>query len=134
MRVFLPSFVKKTKSLLKVLLPNLTTSTCQINTDLIEWCQQLESKLLKEVVPDTSSASQAVNVVSDDDEDDQGENTPRHVTTSEALQYLDDFLYFSMMGNDVTLTELITEVTDKVQNIKLSALKQSNIERLLLKP
>ena len=75
-----------------------------------------------------------MNVVSDDDEDDQGENTPRHVTTSEALQYLDDFLYFSMMGNDVTLTELITEVTDKVQNIKLSALKQSNIERLLLKP
>ena len=126
--------MKKTKSLLKVLLPNLTTSTCQINTDLIEWCQQLESKLLKEVVPDTSSASQAVNVASDDDEDDQGENTPRHVTTSEALQYLDDFLYFSMMGNDVTLTELITEVTDKVQNIKLSALKQSNIERLLLKP
>ena len=126
--------MKATKSLLKVLLPNLTTSTCQINTDLIEWCQQLESKLLKEVVPDTSSASQAVNVVSDDDEDDQGENTPRHVTTSEALQYLDDFLYFSMMGNDVTLTELITEVTDKVQNIKLSALKQSNIERLLLKP
>ena len=126
--------MKKTKSLLKVLLPNLTTSTCQINTDLIEWCQQLESKLLKEVVPDTSSASQAVNVVSDDDEDDQGENTPRHITTSEALQYLDDFLYFSMMGNDVTLTELITEVTDKVQNIKLSALKQSNIERLLLKP
>ena len=126
--------MKKTKSLLKVLLPNLTTSTCQINTDLIEWCQQLESKLLKEVVPDTSSASQAVNVASDDDEDDQGENTPRHVTTSEALQYLDDFLYFSMMRNDVTLTELITEVTDKVQNIKLSALKQSNIERLLLKP
>ena len=126
--------MKTTKSLLKVLLPNLTTSTCQINTDLIEWCQQLESKLLKEVVPDTSSASQAVNVVSDDDEDDQGENTPRHVTTLEALQYLDDFLYFSMMGNDVTLTELITEVTDKVQNIKLSALKQSNIERLLLKP
>ena len=126
--------MKATKSLLKVLLPNLTTSTCQINTDLIEWCQQLESKLLKEVVPDTSSASQAVNVVSDDDEDDQGENTPRHVTTSEALQYLDDFLYFSMMRNDVTLTELITEVTDKVQNIKLSALKQSNIERLLLKP
>ena len=75
-----------------------------------------------------------MNVVSDDDEDDQGENTPRHVTTSEALQYLDDFLYFSMMRNDVTLTELITEVTDKVQNIKLSALKQSNIERLLLKP
>ena len=75
-----------------------------------------------------------MNVVSDDDEDDQGENTPRHITTSEALQYLDDFLYFSMMGNDVTLTELITEVTDKVQNIKLSALKQSNIERLLLKP
>ena len=75
-----------------------------------------------------------MNVVSDDDEDDQGENTPRHITTSEALQYLDDFLYFSTMGNDVTLTELITEVTDKVQNIKLSALKQSNIKRLLLKP
>ena len=128
MRVFLPSFVKTTKSLLKVLLPNLTTSTCQINTDLIEWCQQLESKLLKEVVPDTSSASQAVNVVSDDDEDDQEKKTPRHLTTSEALEHLDDLFHFYTMENNATLTGLIAEVTDKVQNIKLSALKQSNIK------
>ena len=32
------------------------------------------------------------------------------------------------MGNDATLTGLIVEETDKVQNIKLSALKQSNIK------
>ena len=38
-----------------------------------------------------------------------------------------------MMENDVTLTGLIAEVTDKVQNIKLSAVKQSNIERFSLK-
>ena len=32
------------------------------------------------------------------------------------------------MGNDATLTGLIVEETDKVQNIKLSALKQNNIK------
>ena len=32
------------------------------------------------------------------------------------------------MGNDATLTWLIVEETDKVQNIKLSALKQNNIK------
>ena len=76
-----------------------------------------------------------MNVVSDDDEDDQEKKkNPRHLTTSEALEHLDDFFHFQMMENDATLTGLIAEVTDKVQNIKLSALKQSNIERLLLKP
>ena len=39
-----------------------------------------------------------------------------------------NFLHFSIMGNDATLTGLIVEETDKVQNIKLSALKQSNIK------
>ena len=49
---------------------NLTTSTGQINTDLIDWRQQAREEAITEVAPDTSSASQAVNVVSDDDEDD----------------------------------------------------------------
>ena len=40
-----------------------------------------------------------------------------------------DLLYFSMMENDATLTGLIAEVTDKIQNIKLSTIKQSNIVR-----
>ena len=103
---------------------NLTTSTGQINADLIDWRQQAREEAIKEVLPDTSSATQVLNVVSDDDdEDDQEENTPRHLTTSEPLQHLDDLLHFSMMGNDATLTGLIAEVTDKVQNIKLSALK-----------
>ena len=34
-----------------------------------------------------------------------------------------------MMENDATLTGLIAEVTDKIQNIKLSTIKQSNIVR-----
>ena len=73
---------------------------------------------------DTSSASQCVNVVSNDGEDHQEENTPRHLTTSEAPQHLDDLLHFSMMKNDSTLTGLIAKITDKeVQNIKLAALK-----------
>ena len=55
--------------------------------------------------------------------------TPQHLTTSEAIQHLDDLLHFSMMENDATHTGLIVEVTDKYQNIKLPALKQSNIER-----
>ena len=54
---------------------NLTISTGQINTDLIDWLQQAREEAIKEVVPDTSSASQPVNVVSDDDEDDL-EETP----------------------------------------------------------
>ena len=94
------------------------------STNLIDWQPQAQEEAIKEVVTDTSNASLAVNVVSDGDEDDQEENTPRHVTTSEALQHLDDFLHFCMMENDATLTGLIAEVTDKVQNIKLSALKQ----------
>ena len=97
---------------------------------MIDWGQQAGEEAIKEVVPDTSSASQAVNVVSDDDDDDQEENTPRHLTTPESLQHLD---HFSMMENDATLTGLIAEVIHKVQNIKLSALKQSNIERFCLK-
>ena len=64
---------------------NLTTSTCQINTHLIDSRQQAREEAIKEVVPDIFSASQAVNVVSDDDENDQEENNPRHLTTSEAL-------------------------------------------------
>ena len=38
-----------------------------------------------------------------------------------------------MMENDAALTGLISEGTDNVQNIKLSALSQSNIERFILK-
>ena len=107
---------------------NLTISTGQINTDLMDWRQQAWDEAFKEIVPDASSASQAVNVVSDGDEDDQEENTPRHLTTSEALQHLYDLLHSSMMENDATLTGLTAEVTDRVQNIKLSPLKQSNIK------
>ena len=79
-----------------------------------------------------SSTSQAINIVSDDDGDDQEEDTPRHLTISEALQHLNDLLHFFMMENDTTLTGVIAEVTDKVQNIKLSSLNQSDIERFVL--
>ena len=101
----------------------------QINTDLIDWRQQAREEAIKVVVPDTSSASQAVNVVSDYDEDDQKENTPRHLITSKVLQHLDDLFRFSMLENDATLTGLIAEVTDKVKNIELSVINQSNIEK-----
>ena len=79
-------------------------------------------------MPDSSSASQAINVVSDDDEDDQKENTPH----SSSPYYIrnNSTPHFFMMENDATLTGLIVEVTDKYQNIKLPALKQSNVERV----
>ena len=99
---------------------------------MIDSRQKAREEAIKELVLDNSSASQVVNVVSDNEEEDQEENTPRHLTTSEALQHLDHLLHFSMMENDATLTGLIAEITDKVQNIKLSALKESNIERFLL--
>ena len=110
---------------------NLTTQAGQINTDLIDWQQQAREEAIKEVVPVTSSASQAVNVVSDDDEDDQEESTSWHLTTSEAFHHLDDLLHFPMMENDATLAGLIPEVT--VTIIKLSFLKQSNIKTIFLK-
>ena len=54
---------------------NLTTSTGRISNDLIDWRQQAREEAIKEIVTDTSSASQVVNVISDDDEDNQ-EETP----------------------------------------------------------
>ena len=92
---------------------NLITSAGQINTNLIDWRQQARKEATKEVVPDRPrfDPSQAVNAVSDDDEDDQEENTPRHLTISEALQHLDNVLHFSMMENNIILTGLIAEVT-----------------------
>ena len=98
---------------------------------MIDWQQQAREEAIKEVVPGTSSASQAVNVVSDDDEDDQEGSTSWHLTTSEAFHHLDDLLHFSMMENDATLAGLIPEVT--VTIIKLSFLKQSNIKTIFLK-
>ena len=78
----------------------MTTSTGQVNTDLTDWRQQAREQGIKEIAPDTSSASQAVNVVSDDDEDDQEKKTPRHLTTSEALEHLDDLFHFYTMKNN----------------------------------
>ena len=52
---------------------NLTMSTGQVNTDLIGWRKQAREEAIKEVVVDTSSASQAVNIVLDDDDDDDQE-------------------------------------------------------------
>ena len=56
---------------------NLTMSTGQVNTDLIGWRKQAREEAIKELVVDTSSASQAVNIVldDDDDDDDQEEKT-----------------------------------------------------------
>ena len=93
---------------------------------MTDWQQQVREEAIKEVVPDTS-------VVSDNDGDDQGENTPQQLFTSEAPQHPYDLLHLSMMENDTTFTGLITKVTDKVQNIKLSALRQSNTEMFFLK-
>ena len=64
---------------------NLTTSTCQINIHLIDSRQQAREEAIEDVVPDIFSASQAVNVVLDDDEGGQEENNPRHLTTSQTL-------------------------------------------------
>ena len=90
---------------------NLTISTGQINTDLMDWQQQAWQEAIKEVVPDTSRPSQAVIVVRYDDEDDQEENTPQHLTTLEALQHPNDLLHFSTMESRATLLGMIAEVT-----------------------
>ena len=49
---------------------NLPTSTGQVNMDLIDWRQQAREEAIKEVMPDISSANQAVKVVLDNDEND----------------------------------------------------------------
>ena len=68
---------------------NLPTSTGEVNMDLIDWRQQAREEAIKEVMPDISSANQAVKVVLDNDENDPKESNPRHLTTSGALQHLD---------------------------------------------
>ena len=107
---------------------NLTTSTFQKSADLIDCRQQAREEAIKEVVTDTFSVSQAVNVASDDDEDDQEEKPPWQLTASEALQHFSDLLHFFMIKNDA-LSAVIDNVTDKIQNKKLSTLKQSNSKR-----
>ena len=49
---------------------NLPTSTGEVNMDLIDWRQQAREEAIKEVMPDISSANQAVKVVLDNDEND----------------------------------------------------------------
>ena len=50
---------------------DLTTSVGQINTDLIDWRQQVREEVINEVLPDVSYDSQTRNEVgSDDDEED----------------------------------------------------------------
>ena len=60
---------------------NLTMSTGQVNTDLIGWRKQAREEAIKEVVVDTSSASQAVNIVLDDDDDDDDDQEEKTLCT-----------------------------------------------------
>ena len=62
-------------------------------------------------MPDTSSASQPVNVVSDDDEDDLEETL---LDTLLHQKYFNTSMirFSSMMENDATLTGLIAEEKD----------------------
>ena len=60
---------------------------------MVDWRQQARYEAIQEVLPAVSGDSPTENeVVSDDDEEE--ENTPRQLTASEALQYLDDLLHF----------------------------------------
>ena len=120
LRTFLISFVKDKITVEDFVTfdDNLTTSTDQINTDLIDWQQQAREEAIKEVVPNTSSARQAANVVLDGDEDDQEEITPRHLTTSEVLQHLDVLLHFSMIVIDAILTHLRESFQGKISQFR----------------
>ena len=56
------------------------------------------------------------------------ETPPWQLTASQVLQHLSDLLHFFMIKNDAS-SLVADKVTDKIQNIKLSPLKQSNIKR-----
>ena len=87
----------------------------------------------KKVLPDISGSIQTENeeVISDDE--DEGDNIPRQLSTLQALQNLDELLHFSMNQNNETLIGLISEAIEKVENIKLTSLRQSNISELFVK-
>ena len=56
------------------------------------------------------------------------ETPPWQLTASQVLQHLRNLLHFFMIKNDAS-SLVADKVTDKIQNIKLSPLKQSNIKR-----
>ena len=107
---------------------DLTTSAGQINTDLIDWRQQVREEAINEVLPNVSYDSQTRNEVGSDDDEEEEEKVPPQLTTSEALQHLDDLLHFSLNKNDEQLSQLISKAMEKVQNLKLYSMKQSTIK------
>ena len=118
LRLFLLSFVKT--MILNVedfitLDDNLTTSTGQINTNMIDWRQQAREDAIQEVSLDVSSNIQSEVISGDDDDnEEEEENIPRQLSTIQALTNLDELINVLLNQNNETLTTLITEAIETV--------------------
>ena len=76
---------------------NLTTSTGQINTDMIDWRQQAQEDAIQELSPDVSGSIQS-EVISDDDEEE--DNITQQLSAIQALKNLDELLNFLLNQNN----------------------------------
>ena len=82
---------------------------------------------IENVVPNdlSNTGDQNPEVISDDE--DHEHTVLSELTTSQASQHLDELVEFSIDKNDVTLSRLLSEVINTVENIKISSLQESNI-------
>ena len=105
---------------------NVTTSPGQINTDLVAWLEKALEEGIEDFVPKDLNSNEGQNpeVISDDED---------HDDRLQASQHLDKLLEFSIAKNDETLSGLLSEVINAVENIKIPSLRQRNILSLFEK-
>ena len=87
----------------------------------------------EEVVPNDLDSNEGQNpeVISDDE--DHEDTVSSELTKSQALQHLEELLEFSITKNGQTLSGLLSEVINAVENIKMWSPRQSNISSLFKK-
>ena len=87
----------------------------------------VREEAIEDVVPNDldSKEGQIPEVISDDE--DHEDTVRSELTTSQALQHLDELLKFSIAKKDETLFGLLSEETKAIENIIILSLRQSNI-------
>ena len=84
----------------------------------------------EEAVSDFMKEKGAATQTSSDDEsdiDDTNSTVKSTMTTTDALNSLDELLLFSQSQNDEHLSGLISEAISKVESLKIGSYKQSKI-------
>ena len=105
---------------------NVTAYPGQINTNLVDWREKTQEETIEYVVPNDLDSNLCQNP--EDIYDDDHEDTVHlELATSQALQHLDELLEFSIAKNDEALSQLLSEVINMVENIKILSLRQSSL-------